>query len=141
MRAPGRTVRLAVTVVLVALTLAGTVRGTDAAFPFGPLRMYSTTHSLNGPVNDTWAWGTDAHGRTMKLTEGRLGIRRAEIEGELGRFQQRPSRLHTLADAYERRHPGAPKLVVVEVRTRKIGVHHGKPTGKTWTIVRVRWEA
>ena len=51
----GWAARWAVTVIALALLLAGTFVGQDDDFPFGPFRMYSTTAQLNGPVRSTRA--------------------------------------------------------------------------------------
>ena len=131
---------MGVTIVLVVLTLAGTAVGADDDFPFGPLRMYARSHDLDQPVRDTWPWAIDAEGREFRLSQAKLGVRRAEIEGQLGAFRADPQRLELLADAYEERHPDAPAVEVVEIRTRIIEMGGGKPTGEESTIVRARWE-
>lgn len=136
----GRTLRIAVTAALVALTLAGTAWGSDDAFPFGPMRMYAKTRSLDSPVYDTWPWAIDASGREFRLSEALLGVRRAEVEGQLGEFQDDPERLAMLAATYEARYPDAPPLTEIEIRTRKVLMDDGTPTGEEQTTVRARWE-
>ncbi|WP_426573354.1 hypothetical protein [Aquihabitans sp. McL0605] len=136
----GRRARVLTTVVLVAVTLMGSAKGLDDDFPIGPFRMYAQARSLNSPVNDTWPWAIDAAGHDFRLSQAKLGVRRAEIEGQLGTFQHDPERLEILADAYAERHPGAPPIKVVEIRTRKIAMHDGKPTGHEWVLVRARWK-
>lgn len=136
----GRGWRVTATVAVVALTMAGTVWGLDDDFPFGPFRMYTTARGVDEAVNDTWPWAIDAEGREIRLTQGRIGMRRAEIEGQLGRFQDEPGRMEILATAYEERHPGDPPVVRVEVRTRKLEMEAGSPTGEEWVLVRATWE-
>ena len=137
----GRTLRVAVTAVLVVLTLAGSAWGLDDDFPFGPMRMYARTRSLDSPVYDTWPWAVDESGREFRLSELLLGVRRAEIEGQLGRFQDDPERLALLAATYEARHPDAPPIAEIEIRTRKIEMDDGRPTGEEESTVRARWES
>ncbi len=136
----GRTLRLAVTAALVALALVGSAWGLDDAFPFGPMRMYARTRSLDSPVYDTWPWAVDETGREFRMSEALLGVRRAEIEGQLGRFQEDPSRLGLLAATYAARHPSAPPIAEIEIRTRKVEMDDGVPTGDEETTVRARWE-
>jgi hypothetical protein len=127
------------TVVVVALTMAGTVWGLDDDFPFGPFRMYASARDLDQAVNDTWPWAIDAEGREIRLTQARTGIRRAEIEGQLGVFQDHPERMAVIAEAYEQRHPDAPPVVAIEIRTRKIEMEAGSPTGEESVLLRAEW--
>ena len=135
----GRGARLLITGALVSLTVLGTVRGVDDDFPFGPLRMYATAHRPDAPVDDTWPWARDERGREILLDQTAMGIRRAEIEGQLPSFVRQPTRLRLLADAYEARNHGAPRIESVEIRTRRILMHQGKPTGRVHVVVRARW--
>src|SRR3954454_21587933 len=89
----GRWIRVAATVVCGVLLLGGTLYGADDDFPFGPFRMYATSPDPNGDAKDTRVEGVDATGKTVQLTEGNSGIRRAEIEGQEGAYVAAPSRL------------------------------------------------
>ncbi|RKN43563.1 hypothetical protein [Micromonospora endolithica] len=128
----GRAVRLAVTALGVALLLAGTVRGTDDHFPFGPFRMYSTSNPPDSPAPDTRVEGVDTTGAVVDLGEGATGIRRAEIEGQQDRYTADPTLLTEVADAYAERHADAADLVEVRIVVRWHGIHAGRPTGR-WT--------
>jgi hypothetical protein len=125
----GRRVRIAVTLAVGALLLWGTLRGQDDAFPFGPFRMYATADKLDAPVNDTRFELVDASGATVPLTEVNTGIRRAEIEGQLGRFRADPTLLRVIAAAYESRNPSAPKPVTVRIVIRQWQLSGGLKTG------------
>lgn len=125
---------------LVVLTLAGTAWGLDDDFPFAPFRMYARARDLDTAVNDTWPWAVDATGEEFRLGQARTGIRRAEVEGQLGRFQDDPSRMEVLVEAYEARHPGAPRIIRVEIRTRRIEMSGGVPTGEESVNVRAEWD-
>lgn len=126
----GRAARLGGTLVVVALLLAGTLFGQDDAFPFGPFRMFSTRDALDAPVADTRVDGFDAHGDLVPLTEHNTGIRRAEIEGQLGRFRSDPALLHVVADAYHAHNPSAPPITRIEIVVRWHALHDGRPTGE-----------
>jgi hypothetical protein len=128
----GRVWRLAVTFVAGALLLAGTIWGTDDHFPFGPFTMYAGAADPNQPTIDTRLEATDEHGGTVLLTERNTGIRRAEIEGQLGRIEREPELLEVALRAYERRNPHAPQLTEVRVVIRWHEIRDFRPTGD-WT--------
>ena len=128
----GRRARLAATAVVLVLLLAGTVWGTDAHFPFGPFKMYSTRAANDAPVVSTRVVGLTGDGREVRLSGGEVGLRRAEFEGQLPRLVDDPSLLVLLADTYAEHHPGGPELVEVQVVQRHVDLADGEPTGE-WT--------
>jgi hypothetical protein len=131
-----RWVRLTIAGVLLALTLAGTIWGDDAEFPFGPERMYSTRNDPNAPVISTRVVGLTAAGEEVRLSGGQVGLRRAEFEGQLTRVREHPELLALLAGAYADRHPDAQPLVEVEVVHRRFQLVDGESTGAyTDTVV------
>jgi hypothetical protein len=125
----GRLARLAATAVVLALLLAGTVWGTDADFPFGPFRMYSTRADPDAPVVSTRVVGLTGAGEEVRLSGGQVGLRRAEFEGQLSRIVDQPELLTLLAESYAERHPGAPELVEVQVVQRHFELSGGQQTG------------
>ncbi|WP_433368865.1 hypothetical protein ACQPZX_42370 [Actinoplanes sp. CA-142083] len=129
--ARGRWIRVVATLVCGVLLLGGTLYGADDDFPFGPFRMYATGPDPNGDAKDTRVEATDADGRTVQLTEGNSGIRRAEIEGQEGAYVSAPSRLAEIADAYASHTPGGAPLRSVRIVVRWHGIEHARPTG-TW---------
>ena len=137
----GRAVRLTATVIGFALLLIGTVRGTDDDFPFGPFRMYSTSDPPDAPAPDTRVEGVDRTGAVVDLGQAATGIRRAEIEGQQGRYAADPALLRQVADAYAQRHPGAPALVEVRIVVRWYDIQGGRPTGRWTDETAVRWQA
>ncbi|MBM0227009.1 MULTISPECIES: hypothetical protein [Micromonospora] len=137
----GRAVRLGVTALGLALLLVGTVRGTDDDFPFGPFRMYSTSDPPDAPAPDTRVEGVDRTGAVVELGQDATGIRRAEIEGQQGRYAADPTLLRQVADAYTERHPDAPALVEVRIVIRWYGIRDGRPTGRWTDETAVRWQA
>ena len=137
--ARGRWIRVAATLLFGALLLTGTVAGADDDFPFGPFRMYATGPDPNGDAKDTRVEGVDTAGRTVQLTEGNSGIRRAEIEGQQQAYVDDPARLGRVATAYEEHSPGAAPLRTVRIVVRWHGIEHARPTGKSWDEVVAEW--
>jgi hypothetical protein len=135
----GRWIRTAATVVCGVLLLGGTLFGVDDDFPFGPFRMYSTAPDPNGDAKDTRVEGVDATGRTVQITEGNSGIRRAEIEGQEQAYVSAPSRLSEVADAYAAHTPAAPALTTVRIVVRWHGIEHARPTGTYHDQVIADW--
>ncbi|MGW5667813.1 hypothetical protein [Micromonospora sp. NPDC003776] len=137
----GRAIRLGATVLGLALLLAGTVRGTDDDFPFGPFRMYSTSDPPDAPAPDTRVEGVDRTGAVVPLDQDATGIRRAEIEGQQSRYVADPGRLRQVADAYAERHPDAPALAEVRIVIRWYDIQGGRPTGRWTDRTVVTWQA
>ena len=135
----GRWSRVVATLLCGGLLLGGTLVGGDDDFPFGPFRMYATGPDPNGDAKDTRVEGTDVDGRTVQITEGNSGIRRAEIEGQEGAYVASPSRLSEVATAYAEHSPGAPALRSVRIVIRWHGIEHARPTGTFSDEVIAEW--
>jgi hypothetical protein len=132
-------VRLGVTVAVFALLIVGTAWGDDDHFPFGPFRMYSTTHHVDEPVESTRLEAVNAEGHRFLLSGTLTGFKRAELEGQLDRIQRDPAMLESVADAYHHANPRKPELVTVEVIVRHYGLADGKPTGEHTDTVLATW--
>ncbi|WP_203779817.1 hypothetical protein [Paractinoplanes rishiriensis] len=135
----GRWTRVVATVLCGGLLLAGTLYGQDDDFPFGPFRMYSTGPDPNGDARDTRVEGTDDQGRTVPITEGNSGIRRAEIEGQQQAYVDTPSRLAEVAAAYQEHSPAAAPLRSVRIVIRWHGIEEARPTGTFRDQVIAEW--
>jgi hypothetical protein len=133
----GRLVRLSATVAVLLVLLAGSVWGTDASFPFGPFKMYSTRADPDRPVVSTRVVGLTADGAEVRLSGGEVGLRRAEFEGQLPRLVEQPELLALLADTYTAHHPGAEPLVEVRVVQRRYQLEDGRQTGEVTDSVLV----
>ncbi|HEX5495697.1 MAG TPA: hypothetical protein VFX70_14090 [Mycobacteriales bacterium] len=133
-----RSWRLAATALVLALLFAGTLWGSDSDFPLGPFRMYSTRDSPNAPVATTQIEATTAAGGRVSISGPETGLRRAEVEGQLGRFVGDPALLESLAAAYQRHHPGS-VLTQVEVVRRDYSLRRGRATGAVRTTVLAAW--
>ena len=137
----GATARVVATVVVAGLTLAGTVWGSEDDFPFAPFKMYSTAPDPDADAADTRVEGVDTTGRTVVLTEGNSGLRRAEIEGQQHLYEQDPGRLRQVALAYADKSPGAAPLRTVRIVVRWAGIEDSRPTGTSRDEVVATWSA
>lgn len=139
--AAGRRARVAVTLAVAALTVAGTLVGQDDDFPFGPFRMYSTRDDPDGTVVSTRVEARDAAGRLRVVDERSTGLKRAEVEGQVGRFVRDPELLGALARAHRRLRPEEPPLTELRVVERVYELRDSRPTGQETERVVVRWQA
>jgi hypothetical protein len=135
----GRRVRVGVTTAFLALLLAGTFVGQDDAFPFGPFRMYATRDAPDGTVVSTRVEAVDSTGRVLLVPDSATGMRRAEIEGEVGRFRRDPSLLGALSRAHSRLHPSQPPYDEVRVVERRYALRNSRPTGTATEQVVASW--
>jgi hypothetical protein len=120
---------------------AGTFWGDDDNFPFGPFRMFSTTNQLDGHVDSAEVWGVTASGEEILLQWEWIGLRRAEIEGQMPRFAEDPDALRFVADAYDHFHPEGEDLVAVKLRERVQMLEDGAPAGEPITVLLAEWRA
>lgn len=136
----GRRIRIGFTLALAASVFYGTLWGDDDDFPVGPFRMYSTSRDLSEPVGDTRMYAVNAEGEEFLFTQGLSGVRRAEIEGQMTRFEKDPSLLRHFADAYESRFPSRPRVEEVRIIINWIEIEDGLPTGETTEEEVVEWQ-
>ena len=137
----GRRARVAVTVVVGLLLLAGTFVGQDDDFPFGPFRMYSTRDDPDGRVVSSRVEAVDRDGRVRVVDERSTGLKRAEVEGQVRRFQADPALLGALARAHRALRPQEPDFVEVRVVEQASQLRDSRPTGTTTERVVARWTA
>ena len=137
----GRTIRVAVALIITGLMVVGNQWGEDDHFPFGPFKMYSSTDPLDKPVPDTRVHAINTEGERFRLTMANTGFRRAEVEGQIPRFRANPELLKSLADAYHRRRPTRPKLVRIEIVIRWWHLDGARATGEYTEETEVTWTA
>jgi len=89
--------RLAIGAVALVAVLVGTVHGQDDDFPVGPFRMYATAAKPTGTVRVAELIGVRSDGTRVVLQAHDVGLRRAELEGQLPRFRKDPELLAALA--------------------------------------------
>jgi hypothetical protein len=131
----GRALRVSITMVVLALVTATTFWGGDDFFPFAPFKMYSSSMELDGWAGSTRVEVVNEEGVRFSLTEDATGFRRAELEGQKGRFIEDPSLLEYVAQAYENTNPDKPEIVTVEIIERRYRLVDGKRTGEVTEVV------
>ncbi len=134
---PGMSVRLLVPVVVALLLVLGTWKGQDDNFPFGPFRMYSTKQELDGEVRSLQLWGLRHCGGWTNLDiEENFALRRADLEGQLGKLAVKPTvLLAELEPTYQRLHPGGFPFAALELRDRIYDLEDGKPISERFRIL------
>jgi hypothetical protein len=121
--------RLAAAAVGVGVLLYGTGWGTDDMFPFGPLVQFAFSVDPNGEIRSTFIEAdTDAGARVrVPLSLEGVGIKRAEIEGQLTKIVADPSLLQAVADAQQARNPGQPQYERLYLRQKVTELVDGAP--------------
>jgi hypothetical protein len=137
----GRGVRLGATLAIVVALLIGSFWGDDWMFPFGPLRMYSTSANPNGAINydRLEARTPDGVWHSTALSPPNIGMNRAEVEGRTSAIVKDPSLLRFIAQAHARLRPSSPWT---GVRLFKVHVHlrDGVPQASTEDLL-ATWTA
>ena len=137
--ATGRRARVAVTLLLALLTLAGTFVGQDDDFPFGPFRMYSTRDDPNGTVVSTRVEAVSPDGRVLVVDERSTGLKRAEVEGQVQRFRADPALLGALSRAHDRLRPDEAPYAEVRIVELRYVLRDSRPTGEQTEQVVASW--
>ncbi|MDX6256949.1 MAG: hypothetical protein QOJ11_3283 [Frankiales bacterium] len=136
----GRRVRGVATTIASVLLLAGSVWGSDDAFPFGPFRMYAGVNDPNGVVVSSYMRAVLTDGKVIRVDERGTGLRRAELEAELAGFVKDPASLAGIAKAHANLHPGEPAYVEVQVVELSQHLHHAALSNQTTKVV-AGWRA
>jgi len=131
----GRRLRLGVTAGVFAVLALGSLIGSDDAYPFGPFRMYATATRPDGAVTTLSVWGAGADERPTEVKPHDLGLRGAELEGQLPRFVEHPELLAQLAEAYGRRYPTRPALRRLWLQKDSTRLRHGHVAGRSFRVV------
>ncbi|GAA1663994.1 hypothetical protein GCM10009830_06900 [Glycomyces endophyticus] len=131
--------RVSITMVVLALVTATTFWGADDFFPFAPFKMYSFSKELDGWAGSTRVEAVNEEGERFSLTERITGFRRAELEGQKGRFIDDPELLRFIAEAYENTNPEKPEIVTVEIIERRYRLEDGHQTGEVIEVVEATW--
>lgn len=103
-----------------AALLVGTFFGDDDHFPFGPFRMYSVANRLDGTIRALKLEATTVAGEEIGIGFDEIGLRRAEVEGQL-RFMSPDELVPYLVEAFEARNTDGPHLAelrLIQANTR-----------------------
>lgn len=139
--AAGRRARAVATAAALVLLVLGALWGSDDSFPFGPMRMYATASRSTGRIAVPGLVGVKAGGEEITLYAGQLGLRGAELEGQLPRIRAHPELLGQLAAAFERGDPDRPDLVELRLTRRVRQVVDGRVRPGLVVEVEARWMA
>lgn len=135
---PGAGWRSTLAVVLIAMTVIGSIAFTDDAWPFAPFRMFSVAVKPNGRIVKVDFVGTTESGRTLRLDASAFGLRRAEVEGQQGTGGRLTSaQMAALAAEWNRAHPDDP-LVRLEFRRLGRDLRDGE-VGRSFERVLQTW--
>jgi hypothetical protein len=134
--------RSVVAVTFLALLLLGTLQGNDDRWPFAPMSQYAFAVHLDGEIRSTAIEAVTTKGvRTVvPLSPGGVGLRRAEVEGQLPRFVADPALLEAVAAAYARRHPGRPRYARLELHQSVSRLVAGVVVGAPQDVVLAAWD-
>jgi hypothetical protein len=137
----GRRIRMLAITAVIAMLVAGTLWGQDDHFPFGPFRMYSVRNKFDGRIKGTLMEVVDAGGRvsTVEIRADEFGLRRAEVEGQIERFERDPGLLRHVARAYERLHPGE-QIVALRLYYEITRLSSGRPMGMPTRTLVAEWQ-
>jgi hypothetical protein len=135
-----RVLRLAVVAVVVVLLGWGSWKADDDAFPVGPFVMFAFTTPPNGEVRSAAVEAVDVTGDRLPvvLEPEDVGLRRAEMEGQISRVVAHPELLGALATAHLRLRPNQPAWQQVELVEHRVQLDHGRATHET-TVVLATW--
>jgi hypothetical protein len=138
---PAKSWRVLLLATLTVLFVAGSIKGNDTAWPFGPWRMFATSQASTGAV---WAFEiqaetTDGQWFNAPLSPSNVGLNRAEIEGRIPQITANPAMLGTLAVSHSRLRPHQPAWIGVRVIRNDTVIVNRVPTGAVDTIVIATW--
>lgn len=128
------------TAIVGALLVGGSAVGSDDWFPLGPFRMFTNRAGPAGRVRVVHLVATDATGAVRTLGSGDVGLRHAELEGQLDRIRADPALLAAVAGAYASVHPGRPPLVEIDVREEVRRVEGGRLADEVEERTVAEWE-
>jgi hypothetical protein len=131
--------RLSVSALVLVLLAAGSLWGSDDDFPFGPMRMYATSTSPSGRVAVTSVYGTTDDGEDVMVSPEAIGMRGAELEGQLPRLTRHPELLGALARSYRDRFPDRPPFVRVRLQ-RDYKDLEDKQVVREYSVVVADWD-
>jgi hypothetical protein len=137
----GRSWRIVLLGALVALFVAGSLKGDDPWWPFGPWRMFSTSQAPTGAVvaMAIQAETTEGVWFDAALSPANVGLNRAEVEGRIPQILADPAMLGTLAKSHSRLRPHDAPWVGVRLVRRASVIVDRVPTGRVDSSVLATW--
>lgn len=74
------------------------------------MRMYSTTNEVDGPIASIHLEGTTVDGAVVRIKINSLGLRPAELDGQIPRFRADPGLMRYVLETYEATNPDGHEL-------------------------------
>src|SRR3954465_10784836 len=105
--------RVVVAALVVGLVAHGSLLGDDRQWPFAPMSQFAFAVSPEGDIRSNYIEADTTAGTTGRVPLGAagVGLGRAEVEGQLGRFVTDPALLGSIARAAAALHPTWPRYV------------------------------
>ena len=131
---------MAVVVVVLGLLALGSWKADDDAFPVGPFVMFAFTTPPDGEVRSAAVESVDVlgHRAPVLLEPETVGLRRAEMEGQIPRVIEEPDLLGALADAHAHLQPRAPVWQQVDLVEHRVQLRDGRAVSES-TVVLASW--
>ena len=132
--------RLAVTAAVVTTVCLGTWVGDDDWWPFAPMSQYAFSVRNDGVINSLTMDALTVEGVVVRvpLSKEKIGIERAEIEGQAPRIIRRPALLQDIAVLHSRLLPHEPAYTVIYLRNTSTRIGTGASTISTLATWQVR---
>jgi hypothetical protein len=129
--------RVTVAALGVALVARGSLVGSDVQWPFAPMSQFAFAVSPQGTIRSNYVEADTSAGTTVRvpLDAAGVGLRRAEVEGQLGRFVADPALLGSIAQAATALHPEWPRYVRLRLMQQVTPLNNGKTTSPYVTIL------
>lgn len=135
-----KVVRITLGLVTAITLLVGTWIGDDDNFPFGPFRMYSTKQELDGEVRIIEIYGLSRNGQWVKVLFNNFGLRRADVEGQLGKLAEPPQAiLAEMFEAHDRIHAGPVPFEALQLRQRTYDLEDGRSVRELVETIGTWW--
>jgi hypothetical protein len=132
--------RFAVTAAVVTTVCLGTWVGNDDWWPFAPMSQYAFSVRNDGIINSLTMDALTVDGVVVRvpLSKEKIGIERAEIEGQAPRIIQHPGLLQDIAVLHSRLLPQEPAYAVIYLRNTSTRIGTGAATISTLATWEVR---
>jgi hypothetical protein len=132
--------RLAVTAAVVTTVCLGTWVGNDDWWPFAPMSQYAFSVQNNGIINSRTMDALTVDGEVVRvpLSKEKIGIERAEIEGQAPRIIAHPQLLQDIAVLHSRLLPHEPAYRTIYLRNTSTQIGTGAATIYTLATWEVR---
>lgn len=132
--------RYAVTAAVVTTVCLGTWIGNDGWWPFAPMSQYAFSVRNDGVINSLTMEALTVDGELVRvpLSKEKIGIERAEIEGQAPRIIANPELLQDVAVLHRRRLPREAAYAELYLRNTSTHIPTGARTTKTLASWQVR---